>query len=629
MALTKLTFTPGIVQETTNYSNSGGWFQADKVRFRQGYPEKIGGWLAAVNTPFEGTCRHIHQWSDLESERYIALGTSSHLYILWSDQYYDITPIRQSITGLSNPFLSGAKGTTEMTVNAPGHGARVGDWVSFSGATTNCDNYSPAVLNQQYQISLVVDSNTIQIVMPAPNVTGNQTGGGPAVTANFLIYSGADDATVGQGWGVSPWGGTASGAGISTGWGEAFDPSQLYPVDPTVNQLRLWDIDNFGEDLVANIRGGGIYYWHRGLGLSSPALPLTQAVTVDSIVFTPADVPVHANQILVSPNDRHLIAMGCEDIGATDPDLLLVRWSDQEDAYTWTPLRTNSAGGQRLGSGSYIIVGMRTSNNILIWTDLGLWSMTYIGMPYVFGFQEVAEGLSIIGPNACINIGSSQLWMDRGIFYSYTGQVQELPCTVKDYVFSDLNYLQGYKVYAGHNHAFSEVFWFYPSASSTENDRYVVYNYAEQLWSMGNLERTAWLDMGRNTNPVACDRTPGLLYYHEYGDDANGQPMTAYIDSADIDAGGGDRYMFLSRFIPDVLFRGSGQQQALGITIYGRPAPLKPKTTLTQLQVTPYTGEQYIRLRDRQLSFRIESTTPGTGWRLGTVRADWQPDGRR
>jgi len=272
---------------------------------------------------------------------------------------------------------------------------------------------------------------------------------------------------------------------------------------------------------------------------------------------------------------------------------------------------------------------MRTSTNILIWTDLGLWSMSFIGLPYVFGFQEIAEGLSTIGPNAAINIGGAVLWMDRGLFYSYTGQVQELPCTVKDYVFNNLNYLQGYKVYAGHNHAFSEVFWFYPSAAASENDRYVVYNYAEQLWSMGQLERTAWLDMGRNAYPVATDRAAKLLYYHEYGQDANGQPMTCYIDSADIDAGGGEHYMFLSRFLPDVHFRGNGQQQELGITIYGRPAPLKPRVALTQLQVTPYTGQQYIRVRERQISFRVESTSAGTGWRLGTLRADWQPDGRR
>lgn len=630
MALTKLTFTPGIIQETTNYSNSGGWFQCDKVRFRQGYPEKMGGWLAVTSEPFLGVCRHIHQWSDLEFDRYVALGTSSHLYILWSQSYYDITPIRTTISLALNPFTGGGAGTNQATVAVPGHAAFVGDYVIFSGATTGLDVFPASTLNQQYQVIGTPDANTITITLPGNLSASGATGGGPSVTAEFLISSGLADAVIGQGWGISPWGGTAPGSGLTTGWGQAFDATKLYPVNPTVNQLRIWDLDNFGEDLVANIRGGPIYIWHQANGLSRQALPLTQATTVGGITFTPLDVPTVANQMIVSPNDRHLIAMGCPDVGQTNADLLLVRWSNEEDAYTWTPLRTNSAGGQRLGAGSYIIAGMRTANTILIWTDLGLWSMTYIGMPYVFGFQEIAEGLSILGPNAAINIGTAVLWMDRGIFYSYTGQVQELACTLKDYVFSDLNYLQSYKIYAGHNHAFSEVTWFYPSADSLENNRYVTYNYAEQLWTMGTMERTAWLDMGRSSYPIACDRQNGLLYYHEYGDDANGQPMSNYIDSADIDAGGGDHYMFLSRFIPDVLFRGAaGQNQSVGVTIFGRPAPLEPKVTMAQLQVTPFTGQQYIRVRDRQISFRIESTALGVGWRLGTVRADWQADGKR
>jgi hypothetical protein len=321
--------------------------------------------------------------------------------------------------------------------------------------------------------------------------------------------------------------------------------------------------------------------------------------------------------------------MGCNEIGATNPDLLLVRWSSEEDAYTWNPLRTNSAGGQRLSAGSYIISGMRTRQEILIWTDLGLWSMKYIGQPYVFGFDSIAEGLSIIGPNAAINAGNIVYWMDRGIFYAYTGQTQELGCTLKDYVFSDLNYLQSYKVHAAHNHAFSEVSWYYPSANSIENDRYVTFNYLDQIWTHGLLERTAWLDMGRANYPVATDRQTGLLYFHEYGDDANGQALPAFIDSADIDLDGGDHYLFMSRFIPDIFFRGSSQQQAVGVTIFGRSAPAKPKQVVAHIQVTPYSAEQYIRVRERQISFRIESTDLGVGWRMGTLRTDMQPDGRR
>jgi hypothetical protein len=603
------------------------------VRWRQGFPEKLGGWLEVAAKSFDGSCRHIHQWSDLESNRYIALGTSTHLYILWSQDYYDITPVKTGPLGpLANPFTTGAAGSTTMTLTASGNNAIVNDWVVISGATA-FDAYTADDLNQSFKITGVTGAN-VTFTMAKAALAAGATGGGTAVTASFLISPGLDDATLGEGWGISPWNSWASvgvaPSNLTCGWGSPYDPTQLNPADPTTNQLRLWDIDNFGEDLVANIRSGGIYYWHRASSLNGRAVPLNQTVTVGGVTYTPADVPAQANQVLVSPNDRHLIAMGCNDIGATSADLLLVRWSTEEDAYTWTPLRTNSAGSQRLGSGSYIICGMRTSNLILIWTDLGLWSMTYIGMPYVFGFQEIAEGLSILGPNAAINIGSAVLWMDRGIFYSYTGQTQELPCALKDYVFNNLNYMQGYKVYAGHNHAFSEVFWFYPSAGSLEVDRYVIYNYAEQLWSMGALERTAWLDMGRDSYPVAADRVNHLLYYHEYGNDANGEPLSAWIDSADIDAGGGDRYLFVSRFIPDVLFRGSaGQNQSLGVTIFGRPAPLLSKQNLQQIEVTPVSGEEYIRLRQRQLSFRFESTAAGVSWRLGTIRADWRADGRR
>lgn len=629
MPLTKLQFKPGIVRETTEYSNSGGWFDADKIRFRQGCPEKIGGWLSAVQQPIEGVCRHIHQWSSLESDRYVGLGTSSHLYILWSNSLYDITPLRTTISPLpANPITTtGDLNSGMLSINIPSSGARAGDWVILSGAT-GLDVYSPADLNTEHLIT-AVDANLVYIQMPKNHTALGVTGGGSAITATFPIGSGLDDAVIGSGWGIPPWGGTTLGVTATSGWGMGFDSSALNPADPTVVQLRLWDLDNFGEDLVANIRGGPIYYWHQSLGLSSRAVPLNEPITVNGVPFTPADVPATARQVLVSPNDRHLIAMGCEDIGAIEPDLLLVRWSTEEDAYTWTPLRTNSAGSQRLSAGSYIICGMRTAQEILIWTDLGLWSMRYIGTPYTFGFESIAEGLSIIGPNACINTGSIVLWMDRGIFLAYTGQIQELPCALKDYVFGNMNYIQGYKVYAGHNHAFSEVIWCYPSASSLENDRYVIYNYAEQVWSMGSIERTAWLDMGRDSYPLATDRKNQRLYYQELGDDADGDPLPAYIESADIDLDGGQHYLFVRRLIPDVLFRGASQTQAVGITVLARPAPGKPKQVAARLEVTPMTGEQYLRVRERQLSFRIESDALGVGWRLGTLRADMQPDGLR
>lgn len=618
--LSKVEFKAGINKEVTNYTASGGWVGSDKMRWRKGQPEKIGGWIAIVPDSFDGTCRHIHQWSDLESDRYIALGTSTHLYILWGETFYDITPIRATSTGVSFTIANGV-----MTVTLANHGARAGDFVNISGA-------SDATLNRQWMITGITNTGTFTIDMPD---AADQSG---AATFAFLINSGADDAIIGQGWGIPPWGGYAVGMGQpsppdpaspAVGWGQAFNPINLFPADPTVVQMRIWDLDNFGEDLVGNIRGGAIYYWVHANGHQTPAVELQYLPNPSDNGAYPKDPPLMANQILVSPNDRHLIAYGCNDVQQTVQDLLLVRWCAAENVWDWRPLRTNDAGGMRLGSGSYIISAMRTSNLIAIWTDRGLWTQQYIGMPYVFGFQQIAEGLSIISPNAMINIGTAVLWMDRGIFYAFSGQVQELTCAVKDYVFSDLNYDQQYKVYAGHNHPFSEVFWFYPSKNSQENDSYVIYNYAEQLWSIGKLDRTAWLDMGRNSFPVATDRLTKHIFYHEYGDDADGVPMGAYIDSADMDLNGGDSYIFMRRFMPDVFFRGAGDQQEIGVTIFGRGAPHEPKRALARLQVTPHTGQQYIRFRERQISFRMESFGPGIGWRLGTIRMDWQPDGRR
>lgn len=641
MPLEKIQFQPGIVKETTSYTQAGGWYGCDKIRFRAGMPEKIGGWTPVVKTPFIGTCRYLHQWSDTEANsQYLALGTSDKLYILWSSSYYDITPVRTTMVLTADPLTALGAASPDMYLDAPSNGAAIGDYFTLSGAT-GFDVFTPAMLNgQQFQVTGHYTNNPDLLLFLAPAQTASPTpvSGGGTPTVTFYISSGLQDAVIGQGWGIAPWGGWFVNMGPppapsppATGWGIAFDPTTLHPVDPTINQIRMWSLDNFGTDLVANVRGGPIYYWHQTMGLLYPALPLTQEVNVDGVDFVPADVPATAIQILTSPNDRHLIAYGCEDFGETIADPLLVRWASQEDAYTWTPLRTNDAGSQPLSAGSYIICALRTAGGqILIWTDLGLWLQQYIGMPYVFGFQPVAQNLSIIGPNAMINAASVVMWMDRGLFYSYTGTVQELPCAVKDYVFGNLNYTQAYKIYAGHNHAMAEVWWFYPSANSQENDSYVIYNYGEQVWSVGMMDRTAWLDMGRANYPVATDRANSLIYFHEYGDDANGQPLPAWIDSADIDADGGDHYLYLQRFVPDVVFRGdAGQQQALGVTIYGRSAPLQPKAALAQLTVTPITGQQYVRLRERQISFRFQSDGLGVGWRLGTIRADMQPDGRR
>lgn len=639
MGLSKIQFAPGIQKETTNYTASGGWFSCDKVRFRQGMPEKIGGWLQIVSQPFLGACRYIHQWSNYEgNSQYVGLGTSAKLYILWGQSYYDITPLRLSLSLGDDPVCALGAGNNQLSIYAPNNGAQIGDYFTLSGASA-FDVFTADMLNQQFQVLGYYNNDPDYLLVQAPAVAASANcGGGSAVTADFDISTGLTDAAIGQGWGIPPWGGWSSTFGAfpapappATGWGQAFDPRTLNPVDPATNQLRLWSLDNFGEDLVACIRGGPIFYWHENGGVNSRATPLTQEVTVGGVTFTPDDPPQSAVQVLVSPNDRHLIAYGCPDVGQTAPNPLLVRWADTENAYSWTPLRTNSAGSQPLSAGSYIICALRTvSGQILIWTDLGLWLQQFIGMPYVFGFQPVAQGLSIIGPNAMVNAAGNVYWMDHGVFHVYSGGVQELPCSLKDYVFSNLNMTQAYKIYCGHNHAFHEVLWFYPSASSNENDSYVTYNYVDQVWSHGSIQRTAWLEMGKGFHPVATDLDNHLIYYHEYGSDANGAPLPAWIESADIDVDGGDHKLYMQRFIPDVFFRGdAGTQQTLGVTIHGRSEPLQPKKTWAELTVTPMTGQQFVRVRDRQVSFRFSSNGLGVGWRLGTIRADWQPDGRR
>lgn len=642
MPLSKIQFAPGIQKETTNYTASGGWFACDKMRFRQGMPEKIGGWIQLVSQPFLGACRYIHQWSAYEGDQqFIGLGTSDKLYILWGQSLYDITPERLSLTLGADPICALGAASAQMSIHAPANGAQIGDYFTLSNATA-FDVFTAAMLNQQFQVQGYYTNDPNYLLVQAPAQTHSPTtvcGGGAAVTASFDISVGLEDASVGQGWGIPPWGGWSSTFGPApapappaTGWGVAFDPRTLNPVDPTTNQMRLWSLDNFGEDLVACIRNGPIYYWHENSGVNSPATPLTEDITVGGVDFV-ADIntPTSALQVLVSPNDRHLIAYGCTDIGETTVNPLLIRWSDTEAAYSWTPSRTNSAGGQPLSAGSYIICALRTvSGQILIWTDLGLWLQQYIGMPYVFGFQPVAQGLSIVGPNAMVNAAGNVYWMDHGVFMVYSGGVQEVPCSVKDYVFSSINYTQAYKIYCGHNHAFHEVTWFYPSANSIENDSYVTYNYVDQVWTVGMMQRTAWLEMGRGNYPVATDLDNHLIYSHEYGSDANGKPLPAWIESADIDMNGGDSKLYMQRFVPDVFFRGdAGTQQTLQVTIRGRNEPLQPKKTWAELIVTPMTRQQFIRVRDRQVSFRFSSAGLGVGWRLGTIRADWQPDGRR
>lgn len=632
MPISKITFRPGIVRETTNYTNEGGWYDGDKIRFRAGLPEKIGGWKKTVRTLFKGTARALHEWISLDSNRFLAVGTHLKYYLLWGDAYYDITPLRDTVVLGLDPFTTAGGGYIGMTaqpaslrVHAPAHKASQYDFVTFQGVTQDFDVYTKDMLNNHnFQIIEIVDDDTyiIDTGFHEGTTAGMGPYGGGPVTVLYEVYTGLDVAVPGTGWGAGPWGGVPAyqdATAVLINWGESYSYDREGNVP--LNQIRLWSQDNFGEDLVFNIRNGNVYYWDRTLGVDQRAVPLASMPGA-------VDAPMLGFEVMLSEVDRHLVVIGSNPIGEDFIDPLLVRWSSQENPFDWAPRRDNTAGFQRLSSGSSLAAALRTRQEILIWTDKNLQSMRFTGQPYIFGFNLIAENISCISPNAPVNAGGRVYWMDHNTFYTYTGQVEELPCTVRDYVFSDFNMPQRSKVCSGHNHNFQEVIWFYPSSKSPEIDRYVMFNYAEQLWSYGFLERTAWLDLIRGGSyPVATAN--GQLYNHEAGEDADGEPLVAWIESSDMDLNDGDHFVFLRRIIPDVVFRGHGDVQSVGITIRTRRAPGDFYTERNRATITPTTKDIWIRARGRQFSLRIESESKGTGWRLGALRAEMQPDGKR
>ncbi|MET1083309.1 MAG: hypothetical protein ABWY12_09725 [Burkholderiales bacterium] len=620
MPIEKVVFRPGIVKEATNYANEGGWFDGNRVRFRAGLPESIGGWTKVLaDRQFLGTCRSLHDWVGLDKSRFLSLGTHLKFYILWGGEYYDITPIRAIHTPLTaDPFLLEANGVLQVTDS--GHGATLNDFVIFSGATTGITGsalITAAVLNREYQIIEILDANHYRIQSIDDPANIGQVGGGAAVKAEYQIASGLDEAIVGNGWGAGPWGGVGS---IPTvGWGDPY-PGASSGFVP-YNQIRLWSQDNYGEDLIFNIREGPIYYWVKSLGVDDRGKELKDMPGANQ-------PPQVAMFIFMSESDRHVVAVGTNEEGTPSIlDPLLVRWSDQEDALDWEPRRDNSAGALRLSSGSAAQAAIRTRQENLIWTDKNLHSMRFIGTPYTFSITLISESVSIISPNAAVNASDRVWWMDRNCFYVYSGQMAELPCSVRDYVFSDINFEQGLKIHGGHNHNFQEVMWFYPSRASSEIDRYVMYNYVEQVWSIGTLERTAWLDLTWGTNPVAA--SDGWLYYHDLGTDADGDPLASWIQSADLDLGDGDNFMFVNRVLPDVHFRGPGNSQAVGLTLKHRKAPGAPYITKGRKEVTQATVYCWMRARGRQFALRVESDSLGTAWRFGVPRFEMQPDGKR
>ena len=630
MPYAKYIFKPGIDREGTDYSNEGGWYDANLVRFRKGRPEKIGGWQKQTPNYYLGTGRALHGWVDLAGTHYLGLGTTYKYYVELGSAFNDITPIRAT-TSAGDVTFSATNGDATITVADTAHGAVANDFVTFSGAATLGGLITAAVLNQEYQIATIVNDNSYTIEAKdtdGDTVTANSSdsgNGGSSVVGAYQINVGLDVYVEGTGWGMGTW-----GAG---GWGS------VGTLDDT-NQLRLWSHDNFGEDLIMNVRAGGIYYWDESGGTSTRAVALT-ALSGANLT------PTKALQGLVSEKDRHVICLGADPLneggtartGAVDP--MFIAWSDQENAADWEPKATNTAGSLRISSGSDIIGGISSREEILIWTDISMYSMSYIGPPFTFGINLINQGVGLIGPKAAVNTPDGVYWMDRKGFYKYGGSVQLVPCSVHYYVFSDFNQEQSFKAFGFLNKQFNEVGWFYVSGDSTEIDRYVVYNYGEATWTIGKLARYAWLDEGLSTYPRATGEASSTqyLYNHENGNDADGSPMdNVYIQSSDFDMQpDGNYYTFIRKIIPDVKFTGDGgSDQTINFVLKSRDFPGDSLTTDTTQNVTSTTQKLDTRVRARQLTFRVESDDDnstgarlGVGWRLGDTRMDIKPDGRR
>jgi hypothetical protein len=636
MPLSKLQFRPGINKESTSYSNEGGWFDCDKVRFRAGFPEKIGGWAKKTPNSHLGVTRALHPWQTISLANYMGVGTNVKYYILYGGAYYDVTPLRAT-TSAGDVTFAATDGSSIITVTETAHGAIIGDFVTFSGAATLGGLVTAEVLNQEYQVETVPSANTFTIIAREVNplsritvngiytpvaVTANSSdsgnGGGSTVGA-YQLNIGLNTSITGDGWNAGTWGrGT---------WNSA--------TTPTVESvLRLWTHDNFGEDIIINIYNGGLYYYDSSAGLTNRAIVL-------SLVSGAVSPPSVATKVLVSDVDLHVIAFGCDsedDPGTQDP--LLIRFSDQRNALDWKATVDNTAGDLKISSGSKIITAIETKREILVFTDTSIYSMQFVGPPDTFGITIVSEGISIRSPNSAVAIEDNVFWMGNNEFYVYNGAVQKVPCTLRDFVFSDFNTLQSEKVFAGVNSSFSEVWWFYPSASSSDIDKYVIYNYQQQIWYYGSLSRTAWLDRGVNELPTAAS-PDYYLYNHETGDDDGSTDpvtaITAHIESSQMDIGEGDQFSFINRIIPDLTFRNSDIGKKATLSLKARNFPggnylQSDSTDISKTATVPveqFTNDAFIRLRGRSFALRVESTETGISWRLGSPRVDIRPDGRR
>lgn len=617
MPLSKILLKPGINRENTRYTTEGGWYDGDKVRFRQGTPEKIGGWARRSSSTFLGICRSLWNWVTLGGNNLIGVGTNLKFYISQGGNYYDVTPLRDTET-LTNPFTTTAGSPIVEVTDAAG-GYIDGDFVTFSGATA----VGGLTLNGEYQIAY--DIGTTYTITASSNASSSATGGG-TVTAAYQINVGPVFQSPLTGWGAGGWGLGAWGIGVSS---------------PDV--LRLWSQSNFGEDLIFNPRGGGLYYWDAAGGVSG-----NRGENIATMMGA-SDVPTKTNRVLVSDISRFVFALGTTDIGSATLDPLLVRWSEQEDYLNWTPTATTQAGSLRLSIGSSIVTALQSRQEVLVWTDTAVYSLQYLGPPFVWGAQIVGDNISIAGPNATAIASGVTYWMGLDKFYKYDGRTQTLRCDLRQYIFDDINQLQMEQVCCGTNEGFNEVWWFYCSANSVVIDKYVVYNYGEDIWYYGTMGRTAWLDSGLQSGPIAATYANNLVNHESGNDDGTGEelvPIAAYISSAEFDLNDGHNFSFVWRALPDITFRGStnnGSPPSVTMTLlplrnsgsgFTNPPSVGGSNSagITRTAVFPieeFTGQVYPRVRGRQMALRIDSTALGVAWQMGAFRLDLRPDGRR
>jgi len=643
MALSKIVFKPGINRDQTNYASEGGWFDCDKIRFRSGFPEKIGGWIVQTLSPYVGSARALFPWIASDGQEITAVGTNEKIYLVVSSNLVDITPIRQTFatTATDNCFATTNTSTT-VTVTILAHGATEGAYVTFSGVV-GFAGIPAGDFNKEFKVFNVAP-NTFDITVDTAATSTVSAGGGTAISAAFQINIGNDIVVGGYGWGAGTWG--------RGGWGSG-------ATIPFYEPARLVFFQNFNDNLLFNIAGGDIYYWAFNSSYS------TRAVLLSSVAGAIA-VPQQVGKILFA-STGHLLALGCTtyDAGASAPnylgafDPLMVRWANVDadigpEPENWKPGLTNTAGFFRLQAGSEIVSAINTRQETMIWTNTALYSMQFLGTAEVFGQQPLSAHITIMGPNVVTGSNNITYWMGTDKFYTYSGRVDTLPCTLRQYIFTDINRTQGQLFFAGTNSQFNEIIWFYCSANANQIDRYVIYNYSENIWYFGQLARTSWVDAGNTRFPIAAQ--DGWVYEHENGNN-DGQPLGAvpiainsYIQSADVDIADGDKFMLLRRIIPDINFTnsevtnpvtGDAITPSVDMTVGVRNFPgavsadsnasgvSTERNVTTTATIDQYTNQVFVRARGRQMNFKISSNTVGTQWQLGMPRFDARPDGTR